>query len=335
MSQTYQQIVQDIKNRIFYPVYLLSGEEAYYIDQLIDLIETSVLTENEKEFNQNVLYGRDVDARTIMEYAKRYPMMASHQVLIVKEAQEIRDLENLKKYLEQPLKTTLLVIGYKYKKYDKRTSLAKLVDEKGVFYVSDKLYEDKIPAWLSGRVKELGYTITTKACNMMASALGNNLQKIDSELHKLFINTVPGSEITEAQVEKFIGISKDYNVFELQDALVTGDALKANRIINYFSNNPRDNSLVKNLPILFSFFSRLMLFHSVANRPQGEIIGVMGIKPGLIYKYRQAASTYPPARLARVLELFNEYDLKNKGIGAASIAESELLKELTYRILHS
>lgn len=261
--------------------------------------------------------------------------MASHHVIIVKEAQEIKDLEDLKKYVEQLLKTTILVICNKYKKYDKRTSLAKQVIDKGVFYVSDRLYEDRVPAWINNRVNELSYHITSKACNMMADALGSNLQKIDSELHKLFINIPAGSEITEAEVEKYIGISKDYNVFELQDALATGNVLKANRIVNYIQFNPKDNVLVKNLPILFSFFAKLMLFHTVADRPQPEIISVMGISPGLVYKYRQAAKNYPPPRLARVIGLFNEFDLKNKGIGAASTSEGDLLKELTYRILHS
>lgn len=335
MAQDFQQIVSDIKKRIFYPVYLLSGEEAYYIDQLSDLIENNILTEGEKEFNQYVLYGRDVDARSIIEYAKRYPMMASHQVIIVKEAQDIKDLEELKKYLEQPLKTTILVICYKYKKYDKRTSLAKQAIEKGVFYVSDKLYEDRVPAWINNRVNELKYSISNKACNMMANALGTNLQKIDSELHKLFINIPANSEITETEVEQYIGISKDYNVFELQDALATGNILKANRIVNYIHFNPKDNPLFKNLPILFSFFSKLMLFHTVADRPQPEIMSVVGISSGLVYKYRQAAKNYPPPRLARVIELFNEFDLKNKGIGSGSTSDSELLKELTYRILHS
>ncbi|HAH57886.1 MAG: DNA polymerase III subunit delta [Lentimicrobium sp.] len=335
MTQDFQQIVNDLKKRIFYPVYLLSGEEPYYIDQLSDLIEDTVLSDNEKEFNQNILYGRDVDARTIVEHAKRYPMMASHQVIIVKEAQEIKDLEDLKKYVEQPLKTTILVICHKYKKYDKRTSLAKQVIDKGVFYVSDKLYDDRIPAWINNRVNALGYRITGKASSMMADALGANLQKIDGELHKLFINIPSGSEITETEVEKYIGISKDYNVFELQDALATGNVLKSNRIVNYIKNNPKDNSLMKNLPILFSFFSKLMLFHTVADRPQPEITSVMGISPGLFYKYRQAARHYPPSRLARVIAIFHEFDKKNKGIGSVSTSEGELLKELTYRILHS
>lgn len=335
MAQDFQQIVSDIKKRIFYPVYLLSGEEPYYIDQLSDLIEETVLSDSEKEFNQNILYGKDVDGRTIAEYSKRYPMMASHQVIIVKEAQDIKSLDDLIGYIEKPLKTTILVICHKYKKIDKRTILAKKAIETGVFYVSERLYEDKVPAWISKRVGELNYRITTKACNMMADALGTNLQKIDGELHKLFINIPANSEITEDQVESYIGISKDYNVFELQDALASGNVIKANRIVNYIQFNPKDNSLVKNLPILFSFFAKLMLYHTVSDRNPGEISSTVGISPNLVYRYRQAANNYPPARLARVIALFNEFDLKNKGIDTAQISEGELLKELTYKILHS
>lgn len=335
MAQDFQQIVSDIKKRIFYPVYLLSGEEPYYIDQLSDLIEETVLSDSEKEFNQNILYGKDVDGRTIAEYSKRYPMMASHQVIIVKEAQDIKSLDDLIGYIEKPLKTTILVICHKYKKIDKRTILAKKAIETGVFYVSERLYDDKVPAWISKRVGELNYRITTKACNMMADALGTNLQKIDGELHKLFINIPANSEITEDQVESYIGISKDYNVFELQDALASGNVIKANRIVNYIQFNPKDNSLVKNLPILFSFFAKLMLYHTVSDRNPGEISSTVGISPNLVYRYRQAANNYPPARLARVIALFNEFDLKNKGIDTAQISEGELLKELTYKILHS
>ncbi|NQV03042.1 MAG: DNA polymerase III subunit delta [Bacteroidia bacterium] len=331
---TFDQIIQNLKNQIYQPVYLLHGEESYYIDFVSDYIEKHVLTETEKEFNQTILFGRDVDAPTIISYAKRYPMMANYQVMIIKEAQEVKDLEALIAYVQQPLSSTLLVLCYKYGKVDKRKSLAKSVDKHGVLFESPRIYDNKIPGWIEAYVKQLNYSISAKACFMLTEFLGADLSKITNEIRKLTINIPEETEIDENLVEKYIGISKDFNVFELQKALGTKNAYKANQIISYFGSNPRENPLVKVIPILFSFFSKVLLYQHLQDKSRNNAASVLAVHPFFLQDYQATARNYSPAKVKSVIGILHEYDLKSKGVENVSATDGELMKEMTFRILH-
>ncbi len=334
MAADFNHILSDINKRIFYPIYLFCGEEPYFIDLLSDALENGVLSEDEKEFNQTVLYGRDVDATTIIENAKRYPMMASHQVVIVKEAQDIKTIDELSTYAEKPLNSTILVICYKYKKYDKRKSLVKVVEKKGVFFESVRVRDDKMPGWISAQVETQGYTISPKANTMIADFLGNDLGKVDNELKKLYISLPKGSQITEKIVEDNIGISKDFNIFELQNALGQRNIVKANRIISYFASNPKDNALAKTVVLLYGYFAKLLLYHTLPDKSNKEVASALGINPFFASDFHSAARNYSFERVSQIIGLLRKYDLKSKGLDSGSASEDDLYKELIYKILH-
>lgn len=331
---TFEQLIQNLKNQIYHPVYLLHGEEAYYIDLLSDYIEEHVLTDTEKEFNQTVLYGKDVDAPAIISYAKRYPMMANYQVLIIKEAQEINDLESLAPYIQEPLSSTLLVICYKYGKLDKRKSLAKSIEKNGVVFESPRIYDNKIPAWIEAYVSQQGYSITTKASYMLTEFLGNDLSKITNEIRKLIINIPTSAAIDEGLVEKYIGISKDFNVFELQKALGSKDFFKANQIITVFGSNPRENPLVKVIPILYSYFSKVLLYQHLQDKSRNNAAAALAVNPFFLKDYEVTARNYSPAKVKSIIGILSEYDLKSKGVDNVSATDGELMKEMIFRILH-
>jgi DNA polymerase-3 subunit delta len=313
---------------------MLSGEEPYFIDLISDIIEDEVLDESGKEFNLSVLYGRDVDASTILDYAKRFPMMASHQVVIVKEAQDMKDLDELTKYIENPLNSTILVLCHKYKKFDKRKTLSKLIDKKGIFFESNRLYEDKIPAWIKSQVEQSGYTITTKAGIMIAEHLGADLSRIMNELNKVYISLPKGNEINEKLVETNIGISKDYNVFELQNALAKRDVLKAARIVAHFAANTKENPLIKVVILLYGFFIKVILVQSMSGKSDREIASAAGVSPYFLGDYKTAARNYNANKLMQIIGLMREYDLKAKGVDSGSADGGELIKELIFKILH-
>ncbi|HZJ20710.1 MAG TPA: DNA polymerase III subunit delta, partial [Pricia sp.] len=259
-----KRIVTDIKNGKIKPLYFLFGEEPYYIDAIATYIEKNVLQEEEKEFNQMVLYGKEVTIDDIVANAKRYPMMAERQVVIVKEAQHLsRTIEQLLKYAENPQTTTVLVICYKYKKLDKRKKLYKTINEKGVIFESKKLYENRVPDWIRKHLQAKGYSISHKAAILLSEYLGNDLSRINNELEKLRFVLPKNTEITPADIETHIGISKDYNNFELKKAIGERDVVKATRIINYFAQNPKDNPFVLTVTLLNSFFTQLLQYHGL------------------------------------------------------------------------
>jgi DNA polymerase-3 subunit delta len=334
MAFTIENILTDLKNRIFYPVYLLFGEEPYFIDLLSDHIEENVLTEAEKEFNQTIVYGKDMKAAGIMSLARRYPMMANYHLLIVKEAQDLDDIEEFAPYAENPVKTTILVLCYKYGKIDRRKKLSKFVEKNGVFFESARIYDSKIPDWIHSYVGRSGYSITEKAPFMLLEFLGNDLSKIVNEIAKLSINLAPGSKITEEYIERNIGISKDFNVFELQKALGARDAYKANQIILYFAANPRENPLVKVIPILFAFFSKVLIYHILEDKSRNSAAAALSVNPFFLNDFQQAAKNYPVARLSQVISILREYDLRSKGVDNGSATDGELMKEMVYRIIH-
>jgi DNA polymerase-3 subunit delta len=331
---TYDQITGDIKRKIYHPVYLLHGDEPYFIDAITNLIEENVLTDSEKEFNQTVVYGRDTDTGSIIDMARRFPMMANYQVVIVKEAQDIDKIENLQPYVEKPQRSTILVIAHKYKKIDQRKSFAKSVDKAGVIFESSKIYDNKVPSWINEQVMANGYSIRPEACQLLSEYLGSDLGRISNELEKLLINLPAGSSIDNALIERNIGISKDYNIFELQHALGVKDVGKANRIISYFAANTKQNPMIVVLTVLFGFFMKLMIYHQLADKSRNNVASALSVNPFFVKDYVQAAEHYPFRRLRTIISLLREYDLRLKGINNGSTEESELLRELVYKILH-
>ena len=330
----FDDLMADLRNRIYSPVYLLHGEESYFIDTVADYIEENVLNESEKEFNQTIAYGKDSNVANLIGYAKRFPMMANYQVLIIREAQDLDKIEDLQSYVENPLSSTLLVICYKYGKLDKRKGLYKAIEKRGVAFESARLYDNKVPEWITDFLKQRGYTISHKAAALLTEFVGADLGKIVNELQKLLINLPAGTEITDAIIEKNIGISKDFNVFELQKALAQRDVVRANRIIFHFAANLRENPLVKILPILFAFFSKVLAYHFLTDRSTNSVAAALGVKPFFVTDYQQAARTFPVGRTVEIIALLREYDLKAKGVDNASATDGELMKELVFRLLH-
>lgn len=307
------------------------GEEPYFIDGISKFIEDTVLTEEEKEFNQMTLYGRDIAVEDIISQARRYPMMAEKQVIIVKEAQELsRTIENLADYAENPQPTTVLVICYKYKKLDKRKKLAKIIAKMGILFESVKLYENKIPDWIRRVLSDRGFSIDPKAAQMLTEFLGDDLSRIQNELEKLQLILPPGIQITPQHIEQNIGISKDYNNFELQKAIGEKNMAKAYTIVNYFGQNQKHHPMVMTIALLFSFFSKLMRYHAMPHTRNAA--KELGINPYFITDYQIAARNYPMKKVSAIIGLLRETDMKSKGVGAANVPPEELLKELLVKI---
>ena len=333
---SFENILSDLKNKIYSPVYFLYGEESYFIDSISDYIEETVLNETEKEFNLTIIYGKDTDIPTVASYARRFPMMSNYQVIIVKEAQDLDKIEELEQYVLNPLESTLLVLCYKYEKVDRRKSFFKTIEKRGILFESARIYENKIPEWIATYVRKQNYSITTKACFLLAEFLGNDISKIVNEISKLIINISQGQEITEEFVERNIGISKDFNVFELQKALGKKDILKSNQIINYFAANPRENPLVKVIPLLTSYFSKVLMYQHITDKSRNNVAAVLSINPFFVSDYQQAASNYKASKVIFIISVLREYDLKSKGVDSngTSTSDGELMRELIFKILH-
>ena len=330
-----EQLLKDLKNKIFHPVYFLSGDEPYYIDKITEYIMQNVLTEAEKSFNQTVIYGKDGDAMAVINNARRFPMMANYQLVIVKEAQELKNFEDLVYYIKNPLKSTLLVINYKYKSLDKRKSVYKALQENAVFYESKKLYENKIPEWITNNLAKRKYKIEPKAAFLLTEFLGNDLSRISNELDKLVIVLADNNKmITSQDIERNIGISKEYNNFELQNALGVKDILKANQIINYFADNQKNNPITVTLSILYLYFSRILIYHSLSDKSKNNVAARLKISPFFTSGYELAARNYNASKVIQIISDLREYDLKSKGFGNVSAGAGELLKELIFKILH-
>lgn len=311
------------------------GEEAYYIDRISNFIEDTVLTEEERGFNQMVLYGRDISVEDIVSNAKRYPMMAEYQVVIIKEAQDLsRTIEKLASYAENPQPTTVLVVNYKYKKIDKRKALYKTLKKTGVVYESKKLYENQVADWIRRVLSPKSYSITPKAAQMLVEFLGTDLSKINNELEKLQIILPKNSQITPEAIEKNIGISKDYNNFELRKAIGDKDAVKAQKIINYFADNPKDNPMVVTVSLLFNFFSQLLHFHGLKDKSPRSVASALRINPYFVNEYVTAARNYPMRKVSAVVSILRTFDVKSKGVSANAVPQGDLLKELLVRILN-
>ena len=332
---TYEQLIGDLKNKSYKPIYFLHGDEPYYIDRVTEYITKNVLTEAEQSFNQTVVYGKDSDAGTVINLAKRFPMMASHQVVVVREAQELKDFEKLIHYAENPLSSTLLVINYKHKNPDKRKKVFKALEKGGVTFQSKKLYDNQVPGWISAYASKRKYNVEPKAAALLAEFLGSDLSKIVNEMDKLIIAV--GSDqrtITPAHVERNIGISKDYNQFELQNALGKRNVLKANRIINHFGNNEKAYPLAVTIASLYYFFVKLLLFHYLQDKSKQNIASTLKVNPFFVKDYESAASRYSAGRVVDIISLLRNYDMRSKGYEGNTLQDGALLKELVFKILH-
>ncbi len=329
-----KKIVNDIKNGNVKPVYFLMGEESYYIDRIAEYIEKTILTEEERGFNQMVLYGKDVTVEDIVGNAKRYPMMAEKQVVIVKEAQHLsRTIDKLSTYVDNPQLTTVLVICYKYNKLDKRKKLYKSVSKNGVLFESKKLYENQVSEWIRKTLNGKGYSITPKACILLVEFLGTDLSKINNELEKLKLVISKDVEITPAAIEEHIGISKDFNNFELKKAIGERNILKATRIVTYFSQNPKDNPFVVTVTLLHTFFSQLLNYHGLTDHSPKNVASAIGINPYFVKEFQVAAKNYPMKKVSQIISNLRELDLKGKGVGSSNISQADLLKELLVKII--
>lgn len=327
-----KQIVGNIKNGNIAPIYFLTGEEPYYIDKISEFIEKNVLTEEERGFNQVVLYGKDVSVEDIVGNAKRYPMMSERQVVIIKEAQHLsKSIENLTAYAVNPQPSTVLVICYKYNKLEKRKKLYKAINKTGVIFEGKKLYENQVADWIRKVLKSKGYVINFKAANLLVEFLGTDLGKIDKELEKLSLVVPKEVEITPEAIEENIGISKDYNNFELKKAIGEGNVVKATRIVNYFAQNPKDNPFVLTVTLLYSFFNQVLTYHGLTDRSPKSVASALRINPYFVEEIQIAARNYPMRRVSGIISELRELDLKGKGVGA-NISHQDLLKELIIKI---
>ena len=333
---TYEEIARDLKNRNYKPIYYLMGEESYYIDKISEYIAQTVLKEEEREFNQTILYGSDTDIVTVINAAKRYPMMADRQVVIVKEAQHIKKMEDLVFYVQKPLQSTVLVICHKNGVLDRRKKLAAEIEKVGVLFESKKIKDAQLPGFITSYLKRKSVEIEPKASEMMAEFVGTDLNRMAGELDKLIITLAPGvRRITSEQIERNIGISKDYNNYELRSALVAKDVLKANKIIKYFSENPKTNPIQSTLSALFGFFSNLMLAYYAPDKTEQGIADQLGLKSTWQAKdYLTAMRAYSGMKVMQIIGEIRYCDAKSKGVDNSSLSDADLLRELIFKILH-
>ncbi|WP_090678839.1 DNA polymerase III subunit delta [Myroides guanonis] len=328
-------ITKNIKAGNISPVYFFMGEEAYYIDKLSEFIDDTILTEDEKSFNQMVLYGRDVTMQEILSNAKRFPLMAEKQVIIVKEAQELsRSIDQLESYLENPQPSTVLVFCYKYKTLDKRKKVYKLLQKNSVLFESKKLREYQIEPWLKRVIAGKGYQIEPKASAMLVEFLGTDLAKISNEIDKLSIILPKNSLITADVIEKNIGISKDFNNFELIKAIVDRNSISAYKIVKHFSLNPKNNPLVLTLGLVYSYFSKLLLYHGLKDKSPNNAIKVLKVSQYALKDYDIGKKNYPMRKVSQIISILKDVDLKAKGVGAQNISQGDLLKEMLVKIFN-
>lgn len=336
MAQTAEEILKDITKKTPKPFYVLTGEEAFYIDKIAKQFEQTLLDEGERDFNQVVLYGKDTTLEEILSNAKQYPMMAQWRLVLVREAQDIdkRQYDKFDTYFSAPVPSTVIVLCYKYKKLDK-SFLKKVEKIGGCVFESKSIYDNKVPAWAVKYSKEIGLNLREDAAHLIADYLGNDLEKIANELSKLKINIASAQQITPKEIEDNIGISKDYNVFELQKALATRDILKANKIINYFDANPKENPIQMVLPALFSYFTKVLIASEVADKKPANVASAIGCSPYFAGDYITALSIYPYPKILQIISLIREYDLKSKGLDVSPLTTNgDLLKELVFKITH-
>lgn len=329
------QLLNDLQQKKYAPIYFLVGEhETFFVDQIAKYIENHVLTEEEKGFNQSVLYAKDVSMNEIVEAAKRYPMMAEHQVIIIREAQDLsRQLDHLEAYAEQPQPSTILVFCYKYKKPDGRKKVIKTIKKTGVYYETAKIYDNKVPEWIVQTLAQHQFSIDPKASSMLVEFLGASLSKIYKELEKLMQILPQGSRITPEAIEENIGISKDFNNFELTNAIGLKDEIKAFKIIHYFAQNSKNNPLPFTVGVLFGYFEKLLIYHSLKDKSNTNVAKQLGVHPFFTKDYSIAAKNYPLKKVSKAISLLREIDVKSKGVNSTVMPHGDLLKSFLVQVM--
>ena len=336
----HRQIIRDIRAGKFSSMYVLHGEESFFIEEIYKEIISNLVDEASKDFNETILYGRDTDLSDILAAARRVPMMSDRQLVLVKEAQELKcwkrkdELEKLAAYAESPVSSTVLVFCYMNKKIDGRSKAVKTLSKNGILFLSDKIRDYKLPQWISEYITSVKLSIDSQSSTLLAEYLGNDLSKVVNEITKLKISLPEGSTITSEIIEKHIGISKDYNVFELQHALGTKNIDKASRIVNHFEANPKNNPLAMVIPVLSAYFSRLFIYHGLKDKSQSSAARAMSCSPYAVKDYASAARVFPAAKVARIFGYLRDADRKSKGQGNATISDGMLLRETVFKILH-
>ncbi|MBO4587861.1 MAG: DNA polymerase III subunit delta [Bacteroidales bacterium] len=331
------QIMADVKAGNIAPVYLLTGEEGYYIDQLSDFFEGNIVPEENRDFDQTVVYGRDVHMADVVAYANQFPMMSEHRLVLVKEAQDIalREWELLTAYLEKATQQSVLVLCYRNKWKDKRTKLYAALKKGAVVYERNKLYDSEVPTWILTYVKQHGRSITEKAALLMYEALGNNLSKQSNELQKLFLSVKEGGTITDAEIERNVGVSKDYNIFELQNAIGRKDVVRCNKIVNYFADNPKSAPMPVVIANLYEYLMKVMIYHQLTDKSQYAAASALGVNPYFVKDYEGAARHYTLPKLAACIGYLHDADVRSKGVrNTGTVTDGELLKELVFKIIH-
>ncbi len=346
---TSEAILKDIKQSKFAPIYFLQGTESFFIDQISDYIEKHALSDADKGFNQTIMYGKDTTISQIITSAKRFPMMANKQVVLIKEAQDVPDIEKyvkskvggkeiefnaLEEYSKNPLQSTILVLCYKYKTLDGRKALAKVMEQNAILFTSKGLYDNELPGWVAGYIKSIGFEANDQAIRLICEFVGNNLTRISNEINKICVNITQKTLITDAHVVQYVGVSKEYNVFELQKALGTKNVLLCNKIINYFAENPKENPIQMTIGNLFSYFSKLLLVKS--NKPANEFDAskILGVVPFIAKDYLAAAQKYNSSQILNTFTYLREADMKSKGYGVGTNDDTQVMKELVFNILH-
>jgi DNA polymerase-3 subunit delta len=328
-----EKILSDWKKLKFKPVYWLEGEEEYYIDQLVDYAEHRILTEAEAGFNLTVFYGKDADWAAIINACRRYPMFAERQVVLLKEAQQMRDIDKLEGYIDKPQPSTVFVVAYKEKKVDGRSKLAKMLKEKAELFTTKKMYDNQLPDWTSELIRSKGYEITQKALLLLVDHIGNDLNRINNEIEKLLVNLAGRKNITEDEIERYVGVSKEYNVFELQDAFAKKDRVKAIRIIQYFESNPKAAPIQLILPSIYNFFSKAYMIFGHQGADEKSIAAAIGVNPYFVKDYLTAVRNYNYEGIEGGLLLLHAYNLKSIGIGSVNTEDASLLKELVVKMM--
>jgi DNA polymerase III subunit delta len=328
-----EKIINDIKAGKTKPVYWLEGDEEFFIDQVINYAEHHILTESEAGFNLSVFYGRDTNLSDLVNSCRRYPMFSEKQVVIVKEAQALKDIEKLESYVENPLGSTLLFIAYKNKKVDGRTKFSKALKDKGVVFTTKKLWENELPDWTNNLLRSKGFTIDNKALVLLIDHIGNDLSRMNNEIEKLALNLEGRKNINDDDIEKYVGISKEFNVFELQHAIASRDLYKAVRIIQYFDANPKAGPIQMILPALYSYFSKVMIIYSLPSKDANSVASAIGVTPFRAKEFIQTAVKFSQHEIEKVLLLLYEYNLRNLGINDSGTEDADLLKEMVVKML--
>jgi DNA polymerase-3 subunit delta len=330
----HKSIIKNIREGRFEKIYFLHGEEPFFIDLITEEVLAHALDPLEREFNQMMIYGRDAEPLSLISELKAFPMMGSRKLVVVKEAQDFGKLEKLETYFEEPSENTILVVNYKYKNFDSRKRIAKAASKNGIFFKSEKIKEYQLPDWVQSQVKIAGFSISSKACMMLIESIGNDLNRMINEIDKLSINLEKGTIINDVHIEEYIGISKDYNVFELSNALAKRDFFKALRIVEYFDHNPKAGEMVVVVGNLFKFFSQLLRVHFLPNKTKEAVAAALRVHPFVAGELITAARNFPPKVLAKNVEILYEYDLKSKGVGSTgNIGNGALMREMIYQLL--